>query len=1136
MHTAASPEVQVRERRHSASGSWTVAAHLLALWTFAVAQPTLDLIGGQPDFLVAQRLTGAPLAAVALGGAIVIPALLALPLLVPRLRTSLATRFWADGARALLAGAFILQLLHPLPAAVALFLSMIGGAGVAFCLNRYRGLSNLVAVSAVAAIIAPLVFLLRPGVRGLLATGSATQFEPDAVIAEAPALRSDLPIVLVVFDELPTSSLQRRDGSIDKRRFPAFAGLAASADWYVRAVTPGLETSKAIPALLTGRLPRTDSTAHYSDHTSNLFSWLGSRGGYRVVAQETVSHLCPPAVCSETQPNPWRQLPNAAEDLSVVYGHLLLPPALRTRLPSVSHTWTGFRADRSSPEVDRGPAAGGVLDQNVPRLVDDFLQRIDGGARRPTFYYLHLNLPHRPWKYLPSGREYTPAGARVSPPGFERPSLPNDERKTIHGLQRHLLQVGYADRVLAQVLDRLKRAGIYDSALIVVAADHGHSFRPGQRRRSPTAANVEDVLEVPLLVKRPGQTEGAAFDHLVQTIDVVPTIAAEIGAPPPWPVDGKPLHDPSPREIRVCCFKEGDAVRSFRTDPIRRQQTLDRLDRLFGGSAENPFQGVFAAGPRPDLLGRAASGLTRSDAAGDDPVAGGTAFLEGRSAYANVRPGTGFIPSLVSGRIEPGVADETQVAISVDGTVRATAQTFTHDGASRFAALLEERWLTAGGHEIGVYAIGGGSDPFEDRLQTVLTPLSSSGQAPQLAMEAGRMGGVELGGDRFLERAGHLFQSDVEAQVGGFQGRMLSRPGERLLRADEFFVFGGKELLYRGQDDPSRRRIRQRGDEREQMLFRIFLPAALLERKPLLLLARSGDQIQQLYPPRPPATFELSPDTQGRQVLLRRPRDTPDAVPEQIPVESAGDEIIGFVDGWTQDRRRILGWAADRRDPGSNQEIVAFLGGREFWVGRTGLRHEGAFERAEHLQSGFGILDERVSTSNRTPTADDQAAIEREGLVVYGVSRRNVAARLPFAYRPLERDPGGAEVLPVSDGRWLPVQPPQNGFGGAIDSVAKPARRTLLEGWAGDLRRGERPRQIVIYRGGRFLTSLGANRERPDVAEHHRDPRLLRTGFRAPVPGTPDPETFADRHRVFAIMLRGVAVELPYLAQPDPPP
>ncbi|MCE2558420.1 MAG: hypothetical protein J4F98_07335 [Acidobacteria bacterium] len=236
-----------------------------------------------------------------------------------------------------------------------------------------------------------------------------------------------------------------------------------------------------------------------------------------------------------------------------------------------------------------------------------------------------------------------------------------------------------------------------------------------------------------------------------------------------------------------------------------------------------------------------------------------------------------------------------------------------------------------------------------------------------------------------------------------------------------------------------------------------------------------------------------------------------------------------------RDRKRILGWAADRRDLGSHQEIVAFLGGRELWVGTTGLRHAKALERAGHLQSGFGVFDQRVSTWNRLLTADDEGVIEREGLVVYAVSRRHVAARLPFAYRPLESDPSGTEFLPVSDGRRLPVQPPRDGFYGAIDSLSKPARRTLIEGWAGDLDRGERPRQIVIYRDGTFLANLGIDRKRPDVAEHHGDPRLLRTGFRGAVPEPSDPKTFSDRHRVFAIMLRGVAVELPNLARPDPP-
>ena len=684
------------------------------------------------------------------------------------------------------------------------------------------------------------------------------------------------------------------------------------------------------------------------------------------------------------------------------------------------------------------------------------------------------------------------------------------------------------------MLDRLKETGIYDRALIVVVADHGHSFRPGQRLRAATDVNAEDVLEVPLFVKRPGQSTGASLHHTVQTIDIVPTIAEAVGAPQPWSVDGKPLSDRSPRKINVCCYNEGATARSFDTDPVRRQRTLDRLDRLFGadnrdGSSENPFRSVFSAGPRPDLLGRQVADLATSNATVAEPAGESTrAMLTTPAAFQDVQPETGFVPSLVSGRIEPKVADETPLAISVDGTVRATTMTFTERGTSRFSALIEEQWLQAGSHRIGVYEIGGGP-PLEERDQTILTALRSGGRPPRLMVEAGRVRGVDLAGDGFLERADHLFQSQVEIPGGGFQVLMVSRPGKPVLPADEFFVFDSSGLLYRGQDDRTRRRKRQRGDQREEMTFRISLPAALLDKNSLSLLARNGDRVQQLYPPRPQGTYALARGAGGRDLLLRRPRNAPDAEPERIPVESRSSEIIGSVGGWTSDGERIRGWAADLNDLGSHQEVVAFLRGREIWAGETGGRRQDAAERAGHLYSGFGLPDDRFARSDRPhgPTADELTAIEREGLAVYAVSRRNIAVRLPFAYRPLERTAGGGEVLVVSDGRRLPVRPPGDGFDGAVDLVAKPTERTLIEGWAGDLDRGEAPRQFVIYRDGKYLAAMGANRERPDVAEHYGDERLLRTGLQGRVPGAPDPATFAERHRVFAIMLRGVAVELP---------
>ncbi len=713
------------------TGRWVPVAHVFGLWTFAVAQPVLDLTGGEPGFLVAHRLTGGPLAVLALGLAIGLPAILAAPFALPAVAGSIVGRVWIDGIRALLAGAFLLQLTHLLPVAAALVLAAAGGVGAVLCLRRSRVFSSVVSVTAAAAVAAPLVFLVRPSVRGLFLADPAGGVQVD----EAPASRLDTPIVFVVFDELPTSSIQLPDGSIDDRRFPVFAALAAAADWYPLALSTSSQTQKAIPTLLTGGLPRPEAKAHYSDHPANLFSWLG-QAGYRVVAYEPFSLLCPPAACTEEAlpVGPGERLAALVDDLAVVYGHLLLPPALRTGLPDVDQTWTGFRG-RRRPGGRVEDTGGRGLDQDIPRVVDSFLSRLERSRhRRPGLYYLHLNLPHVPFRYLPSGREYAPIGAPVIPPGLDDPQVPEDDWLYVQGLQRHLLQVGYADRVLGRILDRLRRTDLYDRALIVVTADHG--FRAGALRRAATEADFEELLEVPLFVKRPGQQQGRVVEHVVQTIDILPTIGSLLGAEPPWEVDGRHLDDSSERTLTVCCYSPPTPpTLSFRTDPVRRQRTLDRLHRLFGAGAastpglRDPFDGVFAAGPRPDLLGRPVSDFIR-ESAGGERSGDVAAILTARRSYEDVDPESGFVPSLVGGRIKPDVVDGTKLAVAVDGTVRATTETFTYRGASRFSALVPERWLPPGRRRVGIYAIedSAGEEP-RSAAGTTLRPLPDAGSS-----------------------------------------------------------------------------------------------------------------------------------------------------------------------------------------------------------------------------------------------------------------------------------------------------------------------------------------------------------------------------------------------------------------------
>ncbi len=224
------------------------------------------------------------------------------------------------------------------------------------------------------------------------------------------------------------------------------------------------------------------------------------------------------------------------------------------------------------------------------------------------------------------------------------------------------------------------------------------------------------------------------------------------------------------------------------------------------------------------------------------------------------------------------------------------------------------------------------------------------------------------------------------------------------------------------------------------------------------------------------------------------------------PVEGAAEFVVS---GFIRD---------EPPDPRGVEAVLLFIGG-ELTVHRPGVH------RRPDLAALHGPLSENGGFAFRTPA--DRQLVEREGVLAYAVSRRGVADRLRFSYLPLEMEPGNLEILPTTDGRRLTLRPPSDGYHGEADLLVS-EDRVEIEGWAADATRGERPRQIVVYRDGHFLTNLGLNQERPDIAERFGNSGLLRTGFRGTVPGEVAAASLGERYRVFAVMLRGAAVELPF--------
>src|SRR5262249_25718355 len=149
--------------------------------------------------------------------------------------------------------------------------------------------------------------------------------------------------------------------------------------------------------------------------------------------------------------------------------------------------------------------------------------------------------------------------------------------------QRHILQVGYTDRLLGTFLRRLHQTGLWNRALVVVTADHGISFRGGDLRRRPTKPNLAGLGFTPLFIRLPGQQHGRVVDgrHVV-TVDILPTIADVLGIKIPWHIDGASALARRPGSRRV---EVAGVSAPYEHELAQRRASLARqLDVLGSGS------------------------------------------------------------------------------------------------------------------------------------------------------------------------------------------------------------------------------------------------------------------------------------------------------------------------------------------------------------------------------------------------------------------------------------------------------------------------------------------------------------------------------------------------------------------------
>ncbi|MGA6984625.1 MAG: sulfatase-like hydrolase/transferase [Terriglobales bacterium] len=186
----------------------------------------------------------------------------------------------------------------------------------------------------------------------------------------------------------------------------------------------------------------------------------------------------------------------------------------------------GFDFYDNFPKVESKDVDGankerwGRVERRGMEVVEHAEAWFDKHRTGPHFVWVHLYDPHDPYE----------------------PPPPFSEKYKDHLYDG---EIAYADSAVARWIAFLKKAGVYDNAIIIVTGDHGEGL--GEHGEETHGLFLYDsTLHIPLILKMPlkaaaGAQPGSVVDAQVRTTDILPTILSVTGVAAPAELNGESL-------------------------------------------------------------------------------------------------------------------------------------------------------------------------------------------------------------------------------------------------------------------------------------------------------------------------------------------------------------------------------------------------------------------------------------------------------------------------------------------------------------------------------------------------------------------------------------------------------------------
>ncbi len=197
--------------------------------------------------------------------------------------------------------------------------------------------------------------------------------------------------------------------------------------------------------------------------------------------------------------------------------------------------WLGF--DQGYDEFDDENALDKIrIDTHISSasITQKAISFLEQNKNQKHFLFLHFFdahsdfLLHEKYNYYPEYKgPYNSKGHPQKDLLDKFKTLSQEDIK--HFVALYDSEINFIDEHLGKLFEKLKQLGLYDDSLIILTADHGEEFLERGEMIGHGITLFQEQINVPLIIKYPGNRHRGRLENYVGTIDLMPTMGTVAG-------------------------------------------------------------------------------------------------------------------------------------------------------------------------------------------------------------------------------------------------------------------------------------------------------------------------------------------------------------------------------------------------------------------------------------------------------------------------------------------------------------------------------------------------------------------------------------------------------------------------------